>query len=119
MSSIADSFDVVEVIQRCVAMDPPAASERDLRWGDRAADRIRSWVDAFQAQVQFELTLPRPLPDPDPDPDPGPEGVPFEQAVSVDVTVRMPFVPGPVDRVFEPTSYLDELLSDESAWTRR
>ena len=63
MESAEDTFDVEEVVHRAVAMDVPAASERDLLWADQAADRVRGWVDAWQAQVRFELTLPRPLPD--------------------------------------------------------
>jgi hypothetical protein len=64
-----DGFDVVEVIGRAVALDPTVASTAELLWADRAADRVRGWVDAWQARVHVELTLPRPTPD-----DAGPGG---------------------------------------------
>jgi hypothetical protein len=64
-----DGFDVVEVIGRAVALDPAVASTAELLWADRAADRVRGWVDAWQARVHVELTLPRPTPD-----DAGPGG---------------------------------------------
>jgi hypothetical protein len=55
-----DGFDVVAVIARAVALDPSVASTAELLWADRAADRVRGWVDAWQARVHVELTLPRP-----------------------------------------------------------
>jgi hypothetical protein len=61
MESCAE-FDVVEVVRRAARMDPPTASDAELAWADEAADRVRGWVDAFQAMIQFERTLPRALP---------------------------------------------------------
>src|SRR6478735_1454702 len=57
-------FDVLAVATRAVALDIEVASHDELRWADRAADRLRAWVDAWQAQVEFRLTLPPPLPPP-------------------------------------------------------
>ena len=44
-----------------------SASHDELRWADRAADRVIAWATAWQAEVRFQLTLPPPLP-PDPAP---------------------------------------------------
>jgi hypothetical protein len=56
----AGELDVVGVMARAVALDPSAASMAELLWADRAADRLRGWLDAWQARVHVELTLPRP-----------------------------------------------------------
>lgn len=56
------AFDVVDVVRRAAAMDPPTASDTELAWADCASDLVRGWIDAFQAAIQFEQTLPRPLP---------------------------------------------------------
>lgn len=64
MGSVVE-FDAVGVMARAVGLDPVAASMPELLWADRAADRLRGWIDEWQARVQVELTLPRPAaPDP-------------------------------------------------------
>ncbi len=83
MESIAE-FDAAEVMARAVGLDPAAASLAELQWADRAADRLRGWLDEWQARVHVELTLPRPAspgPEPsvdadDPDSDHDDEGSP-------------------------------------------
>ena len=65
MESSGEAFDVVAVVIRAQRMRIKGAPEAELAWADRAADHIRAWVDAWQAEVQFEQTLPRPLPDPE------------------------------------------------------
>lgn len=61
MTTAAD-FDVVGVVARAVALDVESASPSELWWADRAADRVRAWLDAWQAEVEFHMTLPPPLP---------------------------------------------------------
>ena len=36
----------------------------ELLWADRAADRLRGWLDEWQARVHVELASPRPVPQP-------------------------------------------------------
>jgi hypothetical protein len=86
---------------------------------------------AITATVSGESFTPQPLsakpvdpdpeppdPEPEPPPPPLPDPIPFAKSVTVNVRLRQPFVPGPVDRVFEPTGYLDELLSLANRYVR-
>src|SRR6478735_8429697 len=71
----AAGFDVVEVVSRLTRLRVDSAAGEELQWADRAIDRVRPLLDAWQSAVQFRLTLPPPLPDPDPPVDPaGPRG---------------------------------------------
>ena len=57
-------FDAAGVMARAVELDPAGASLAELLWADRAADRLRGWLDEWQARVHVELASPRPVPQP-------------------------------------------------------
>ena len=86
----AAGFDVVAVVARLARLRVGAASAEELRWADRATDRVRQVMDAWQSAVQFQMTLPPPLPaDPAPTAD-ADDAAPHDTAAAPDADQPAP-----------------------------